>query len=269
MRICCWQTAGHDDLDPTLVHLRAAAGTAASVGARLLITPELSMTGYRPHHARRLAEPGDGRRCRAAAAIAAECDIAIVYGWPELADGLVHNAARLVDRHGTTLATYRKTHLFGAVERAVFAPGGRGIVQAVLGELTIGLLICYDVEFPEAVRAHALAGTQLLAVPAALTEEATFIAGGLLAVRAFESQLFIAYVNRIGIEDDQRYCGLTKVVGPDGRVVAGTRTRRDELLVADLDLARIAEARRATTYLRDRRPDLYPEGTVECPEGAH
>ena len=124
------------------------------------------------------------------------------------------------------------------------------------GGLTCGLLICYDVEFPEAVRAHAGAGVDLLLVPTGLMEPFGRIAEQLVPARAFESQLYIAYVNRCGRERTLEYCGLSTGAAPDGTVVA--RAGRDEALeFFEADPATLAEARIVNTYLQDRRTDLY------------
>ncbi|GHH38927.1 carbon-nitrogen hydrolase family protein [Lentzea cavernae] len=260
MRIACWQASTHpSDVAGALARLRVRAGQAAEAGARLLVTPEMSLSGYNigRRTLRELAEPENGPMCDEVARIAAESGVAIVHGWPELDGERVHNSVRVVGADGTGLATYRKTHLFGALDRSSFSAGETGVVQAVVDGVTIGLIICYDVEFPELVRAHALRGTELLVVPTALMVPWHFVAETVVPARAFESQLFIAYTNWTGRERTLEYCGLTRVVGPDGRVAAIDAGTADGLLVADLDLSLIAKVRAETPYLTDRRPELY------------
>ncbi|MFB9904437.1 carbon-nitrogen hydrolase family protein [Allokutzneria oryzae] len=259
MRIACWQaTARRSDVSAALGALRSRAREAADAGASLLVTPEMSLSGYHlgARRLRELAEPADGAMCRAVSEIAADTGVAIVHGWPELAGEEVYNSVRLVDSTGTELAGYRKAHLFGDIDRNAFRPGETGVVQAELGGVTVGMIICYDVEFPESVRAHALAGTRVLLVPTALMSPWDFVAETLVPARAFESQLFIAYTNWVGSERELSYCGLTRVVGPDGRVVAGRRDG-EGMVLADLDLSLVDRARAETTYLTDRRPELY------------
>ncbi|MCP3804684.1 carbon-nitrogen hydrolase family protein [Allokutzneria sp. A3M-2-11 16] len=259
MRIACWQaTARRTDVPAALRALRARAGEAAEAGASLLVTPEMSLTGYHigARRLRQLAEPADGPMCQAVSEIASANGIAIVHGWPELSGGGVYNSARLVDSSGEESATYRKAHLFGDIDRNAFSPGDTGLVRAELGGVPVGIIICYDVEFPESVRAHAVAGTRLLLVPTALMSPWDFVAETLVPARAFESQLFLAYTNWVGSERELSYCGLTRVVGPDGRVVAGRRDG-EGLVLADLDLSLVDRARAETTYLADRRPELY------------
>jgi len=233
----------------------AAACEAARLGARLLVTPELSLTGYALDDPAAAAEPADGPGARAVAALAARHGIAVAHGFPERDPGTaaVHNSVRLTGPQGEALACYRKTHLYGAFETGHFTPGDRLVVQTVLHGIRVGLLICYDVEFPEAVRAHALAGTQLLLVPTALMSPFDFVADTLVPARAWESGLFIAYVNRHGREGDYEFTGGSCLAAPDGTVPA--RAGREEtLLVADVDPAGL---KTGNSYLTDRRPELY------------
>lgn len=235
-----------------------AARRAADAGARLLITSEMFLTGYAiGDDVHRLAEPADGPSARRIAGIAAATGVAIAYGYPELGpSGEVYNSVRLVGPGGEPLANYRKSHLFGDFERAHFTPGDEPVVQAELHGTRIGLMICYDVEFPENVRAHALAGTDLLVVPTAQMHPYELVAETVVPVRAFESQLYVAYVNRIGTEGEFDFVGLSCMAGPDG-LVRARAGRGEELLVATVDPAFLQASRTANPYLHDRRPELY------------
>lgn len=233
------------------------ARRAAERGARLLVTPELSLTGYAlGERVQELAEPADGPGARAVSAIAARHGLAIAYGFPERDGARVFNSVQLAGPDGTRLATYRKTHLYGGYERDNFTPGELPVVQADVDGVRIGLLICYDVEFPETVRAHALAGTELLAVPTALMRPYEFVPGSLVPTRAWESQLFVAYANRTGHEGEFDFAGLSCLAAPDGTEPARAGTP-ETLLVADADPAALASARAANPYLSDLRPGLY------------
>ncbi|MFE9094485.1 carbon-nitrogen hydrolase family protein [Streptomyces sp. NPDC007264] len=258
MRTALLQSSGHPgSVAENLKVLDEAAGRAAAAGAGLLIAPELFLTGYAiGDDTGRLAEPADGDSADTVAWIASRHGVAVVYGYPERSGARVFNAAQLVSADGTRLANYRKTHLFGSFERDHFAQGDRPVVQAEVNGLRIGLTICYDVEFPENVRAHALAGTDLLVVPTALMHPYQFVAQSLVPVRAFENQMYVAYVNRAGREGEFEFVGLSTLAGPDGiaRVRAG---RGEELVLGDVDPARLAASREANPYLQDRRPGLY------------
>ncbi|WP_031104509.1 carbon-nitrogen hydrolase family protein [Streptomyces sp. NRRL S-146] len=237
--------------------LDEAAGRAAAAGAGLLVTAEMFLTGYAiGDDIGRLAESADGDCADAIAEIATNHGLAIAYGYPERAGDTVFNSAQLISADGTRLANYRKTHLFGCFERDHFTPGDLPVVQAEIDGLRVGILICYDVEFPENVRAHALAGTDLLIVPTAQMHPFQFVAESMIPVRAFENQMYVAYVNRAGREGEFEFVGLSTLAGPDG--VARTRAGRgEELVLADVDPAFLAASRENNPYLRDRRPALY------------
>jgi predicted amidohydrolase len=258
MRTALLQSSGRPgSLVENLKVLDEAAGRAAAGGAGLLAAPEMFLTGYAiGDDIGRLAEPADGDSADTIADIAGRHGLAIAYGYPERDGDAVYNSAQLISADGTRLANYRKTHLFGDFERAHFTPGERPVVQAELDGLTVGLMICYDVEFPEPVRAHALAGTDLLLVPTANMHPFQFVAESLVPVRAWENQMYVAYINRTGQEGEFDFFGLSTLAGPDG--VARTRAGRgEELLLTDLDPEFLANSRAANPYLTDRRPGLY------------
>ncbi|NSC20560.1 carbon-nitrogen hydrolase family protein [Streptomyces albus subsp. chlorinus] len=261
MRIALHQTRSHglDTLDD-------AAREAAARGARLLLTPELSLTGYALADPAEHAEPADGPSAAAVSRIARRHGVAVVYGYPERGEGgAVHNSVRLVGPDGRALADYRKTHLYGPYEAEHYTPGTRLPVQAVLDGLTLGLLVCYDVEFPEAVRAHALAGTDVLLVPTALMRPYDTVATTLVPARAVESQLYVAYANRAGREGEFDFAGLSCLAAPDGTVPARADGEAHTVLVADADPALLRTSRENNPYLADRRPELYPSRAEPVP----
>ncbi|GGT46923.1 carbon-nitrogen hydrolase family protein [Streptomyces purpureus] len=261
LRTALLQSSGRPgDVSANLAALDDAAARAARTGARLLVTPELFLTGYAiDDDLPRLAETADGSGSRAVAAIAVRHGLAIVYGYPErdpADEETLYNSAQLIGADGTRLANYRKTHLFGCFEQKWFTPGEQSVVQAELDGLKLGLMICYDVEFPENVRSHALAGTDLLLVPTAQMHPFQFVAESVVPVRAFENQMYVAYVNRTGPEGEFEFVGLSTLAGPDGtaRARAG---RGEDLVVGDVDPEFLAASRANNPYLRDRRPGLY------------
>ena len=260
MRIAIYQgPAEAGSVARNLDLLAAKAAQAAGRGARLMICPEMFLSGYNigPEQASRLAEPADGPSLTRVAALARASGVALLLGYPERGgDGAIYNAACLIGRDGRSLANYRKCHLFGALDRDMFRAGESPPTVIELDGIRVGVLICYDVEFPESVRLLALADADLVAVPTALMDPFEVVVRTLVPARAVENQVFLAYANRCGREGDLRYCGLSRVVGPDGAdlVCAG---RAEELVLADLDLERLRAARRLSPYLRDRRPELY------------
>ncbi|MBD0744250.1 carbon-nitrogen hydrolase family protein [Streptomyces sp. CBMA152] len=258
LRTALLQSSGRPgDVAANLKVLDEAAGRAAAAGAGLLVCAEMFLTGYAiGDEVPKLAEAADGPSAQAVAEIAVRHGLGVVYGYPERDGESVYNSAQLIGPDGTRLANYRKTHLFGCFEQEWFTPGETQVVQAELGGLRLGMMICYDVEFPENVRAHALAGTDLLLVPTAQMHPFQFVAESVVPVRAFENQMYIAYVNRTGPEGEFEFVGLSCLAGPDGtaRARAG---REAELVIGDADPEFLAASRVNNPYLRDRRPGLY------------
>ncbi len=257
MKIAVYQGEGvKGKVTRALDTMRVNAAAAAARGAGLVIFPEMFLTGYNIGDAAfDLAEPADGPAAAAVARISREAGLAILYGYPERSGDRVFNSAGLVNAAGQRVADYRKTHLYGDEENRLFQRGD-SLRVAELDGLTIGILICYDVEFPEAVRALALAGADLIAVPTALIQPFDIVARTLVPARAFENQVFVAYAGMCGREDGLGYCGLSGIVDPEGRDLARAGTG-PALLLADIDLAAIPKGRKANPYLSDRRPGLY------------
>jgi 5-aminopentanamidase len=135
---------------------------------------------------------------------------------------------------------------------------GDDLVVVELEGLKVGILICYDVEFPEAVQTLALAGAELIAVPTALIQPFDIVARTLVPARAFENQVYAAYAGMCGSEGAVDYCGLSCIVGPDGQDLARTGTA-PALLFADIDPCAILRGSKANPYLSDRRPGIYNE----------
>ncbi|WP_369239537.1 carbon-nitrogen hydrolase family protein [Streptomyces sp. R21] len=258
MRTALLQSSGRPgSVVENLKVLDEAAGRAAAAGAGLLVAPEMFLTGYAiGDDIARLAESADGDSADAVAETAGRHGVAIAYGYPERAGEDVFNSVQLISADGSRLANYRKTHLFGCFERDHFTPGDQPVVQAELDGLRIGLMICYDVEFPENVRAHALAGTDLLLVPTAQMHPFQFVAESVVPVRAFENQMYVAYVNRVGQEGEFEFVGLSTLAGPDG-IARARAGRAEELVFADADPVSLAASREVNPYLQDRRPGLY------------
>jgi predicted amidohydrolase len=239
-----------------LAVLDAAAETARAAGADLLVTPEMFLTGYNVG----AGLPGlvDDDTVATLAAIARRHHIAIVAGGPErLEEGGIANAAFFVDADGELLACYRKTHLFGDLDRAMFVAGDTLLAPVEYRGVRISIMICYDVEFPETVRAAALAGADVIIVPTAQMEPFAAIANRLIPVRAWESQVYIAYVNRCGSENGLRYVGLSSIVAPSGEVLDARGSEDSGLVIATIDPDVVRQSRLKNPYLADRRPTLY------------
>ncbi|WP_329529442.1 carbon-nitrogen hydrolase family protein [Streptomyces sp. NBC_01462] len=255
MKIAGLQTAGTPgDVEANLRELDAACSQARAEGADLLVTTELFLTGYDVgdivHDLARtdLLSPAQW--------IARRHGIALVLGAPEYDGGAYYNSAFFIDPTGAMLGRHRKTHLFGELDRRYFTPGDRLSPVVDYAGARIAMLICYDVEFPENVRAAAVAGADLIAVPTAQMQPYEFIADHLLKVRAWENQVYIAYINHDGDEGSLRYVGRSSIVSPSADVLDSVK-HGNQLIFATVDPGTVRKAREANPYLADLRPDLH------------
>ena len=234
---------------------------AGAQGADLVVLPELFSTGYQLNvvgpRVPELAEPLDGPTVSALqeAARAAGCyvvaGLALTY---ELA-GVAYNSAVVIDREGRLIGTYDKQHLW-ALERFYFRSGGDTLVfDTDFGR--VGVLICYDLGFPEVSRMLALQGADILVCPSAWCAEDMDIWDVNVPARALDNTVFVAAVNRYGVEDDLVMPGHTKVCNPRGHVIAELEEEAEGVLHVELDLDDVSVLRQRSPYLRDRRPDLY------------
>ncbi|MBJ3764593.1 FAD-dependent oxidoreductase [Maribius pontilimi] len=252
------QGPAQTDRPDILAELSASATCARQQGANLLVCPEMYLTGYAigPGPISALAEPRDGPLMDKVRIIARDAGIAILTGFPERDGSAIYNTAVLIGADGSEIAHYRKTHLFGDVDCTQFAAGPTPPPVVDFAGLKVGLLICYDVEFPENVRGLALRGADLVLVPTALMRPAEIVAETVVVARAFENQVFLAYVNRCDHEAAFDYCGLSCIVGPDGRVLARAGSEA-EMIFADIDPTALKQIRGETSHLADRRVALY------------
>lgn len=246
------------EVELNLQKIERASRVAAEMGADLLVAPELAVTGYAlGTDFSAVAEPRDGAVVRRLQKMADQQGLAIAAGFAEKADDVVYNSA-VVARPKDSPVFYRKCHLYGPVEKAAFAPGGEPPAVFSIGGLKAGLLICYDVEFPEMVRGLALQGADLVIVPTALPagKSARHVAQLVVPSRAMENQVFIAYSDLCGAEGELSYEGRSVIVAPDGEGLA--RAGHDEtLLFASVDKGAYETCRKENPYLTDRRPELY------------
>lgn len=259
LRIAVCQTEGcFAHKSGALRLLAEEARQAKADGVDILVLPELFLTGYNlgPERVAVLAEPVDGPSLEAAREIAREAGIALCFGFPERVGDAIANAAILIGADGEIVLRYRKVHLFGEIDRAMFAVQGQAFPVATYRGIRLGLAICYDVEFPETVRLLALAGAEAVLVPTALMEPYDVVPRAVIPSRGYENQVYIAYANHCGTEDGLRYIGRSCVAGPDGALLAMAGTG-PERISADIDPAHVASVRVQDTLLDDRRPALY------------
>lgn len=264
MKVELVQLAGRDGDTAYNLERTLAAIAACAADTDLLVFPETQLMGF-PSAANiaAVAEPLDGPSVQAVQQAVRAKNVAAVLGLAERDGERFYNTTLLVTPEGIALR-YRKTHLW-ASDRGIFSPGDR-YATALWKGVRVGLLICYDIEFPESARALGQLGAELLIVtngnmdPYGPTHRTAIMA------RAMENQAFAVMVNRVGAGDGELvFAGGSAVVDPSGRLLceAGREECRQ---IVELDLAQLQAARRDYRYLDDRRLAL-PGERIDHPDG--
>jgi 5-aminopentanamidase len=244
------------DKDANLERVASAMQQVADAGGQLIVFPELFLTGYfLGEQLVGLAEPLDGPSVQRLSELARRHQLLTICGWPEAAgEPRPYNSAVVIERDGSIIGRYRKTHLFGR-EPEFFTAGDRlAAFDTSVGR--IGVLICYDLEFPETARILALEGATVLLAPTANMDPYAAYQAVYTRARAMENGVFVATANTVGQLDRSHFFGESSVVGPGGEVleVAGADER---ILLVSVDPSRVPPADPTLRYLERRRPELY------------
>jgi predicted amidohydrolase len=237
---------------------------ARNQAADLIVFPELSLTGYvMRDQVYEQAETIPGPSSRIIESISRKNGIAIVFGMPELskkAKATIFNTAVFVGTRGL-IGKYRKMYLpthSVFEEKRYFRPGHQTVtLNTALGN--IGLCICYDLFFPEVCRLTRLKGAQLIVVISASPAVRKNYFEVLTTARALENTTFLAYVNRVGVEDGLQFWGGSRLIGPTGDLLAIAKYDKEDLVVCDLNYNDIKTAEPSIPTLRDLRPELFDE----------
>ncbi len=257
------------DVRSNLARILDHTRQAAAREARLIVFPEIALSGYvvTPDEADALAQPIPGPATQAVTQACDEDDVHVVMGLLERdVDGTLFNTAVLLGPKGL-LARYRKTHLpLLGVDRYLAA--GDALVPPVATPAgRVGMLICYDLRFPEPCRVLALLGAQVIALPTAWPAAGTLYPEFITRSRAAENRVYLVAANRCGEERGTHYLGRSVIVAPDGEILAEGSPEGEQTLFAEIDPARsdvkrlvFAAGEYELDMWGDRRPELY--GTI-------
>lgn len=233
-----------------LAHLESLCRLALEMDVDVIALPELAFTGYNIfERLDDLAEAIDGPIVTQVSALANQYNVHVLFGLAERRDnGVLSNVAVLIDDKGQRLATYDKRYLWDREHQFFTAGHSPCVVDTRFGKL--GLMICYDNEFPEVARLLAQAGAQVILSPTANMLPNAARQTLQIRARAMDNQCFVACINRSGTEGALQYCGNSILAGPDGEVLAQMGLTAG-MAVVDIDLARIKESRSHQDYLKD------------------
>jgi len=266
------------DRDVNLDQAEALVREAAGRGARLVLTPELLEGPYFPkdqleeHFA--LARPIEGHpTVERFAELARELQVVLPVSVFERAGAAYFNTVVVLDADGSRLGIYRKSHIPdgpGYTEKFYFSPGDTGFRAWDTAVGTIGVGVCWDQWFPEAARAMALLGAEILLYPTAIGSEpsdATADSSGawqrVMQGHAAANVVPVVAANRHGVEPsrggttDVTFYGSSFIADHLGAKLAEAPRDADAVITAEVDLEAIRAARASWGLFRDRRPDLY------------
>lgn len=243
-------------------NLAKVGARLSKVSADLMVLPELFATGYLFRNRNELACLAEsiptGMTTQSLRAVSEKKKMFIVAGIAEKIGKKIYNSAILVCPNGK-VHTYRKVHLF-LEEKFLFTPGNKPFPVFDIGNLKIGMLICFDWIFPEASRILALNGAQIICQSANLILP---YAHSATLIRALENRVFIILCNRIGEEGKGqkrlKFNGMSQIVGTRGEILFRASKSREMLKVIDIDPQQALD-KKVTIYndvIKDRRPELY------------
>ncbi|RNB81032.1 carbon-nitrogen hydrolase family protein [Brevibacillus fluminis] len=233
----------HLGMEDTIRQIAEAVEQVGQKKADYLLFPELY-----------LEQEPDQTSLEMIAATAQKHRVGVVLGYCETEQDTRYNTALFIGKNGEILGQYRKIHLLD-FERNVFTPGDQCPVFD-LPEGKIGLMISYDLMFPEVSRILAIKGAQLLLVLAANKFPPHPHQHVYLSSRALENHVFVAMANKVGLDGNHLYLGESTVVHPNGSTIYKC-SNNVELPVISINLDEIEEARGRLDYLKNRRPAVY------------
>ncbi|WP_028035914.1 carbon-nitrogen hydrolase family protein [Chelativorans sp. J32] len=276
IRVAALQMRSGTEPQANLAAFEALVREAAGQGARYVQSPEMTGVLVRGREAllERIRPADEDPLVRRAAELAKEFSIFVHIGSTAipLDRGKVANRAFLFGPDGGLITTYDKIHMFDVDldkgeswrESATYSPGGRAVV-AGLPFARMGLAVCYDLRFPQLFRAQALAGAELLTVPAAFTRQTGEAHWHVLTrARAIENGAWVIAAAQGGLHEDGRETfGHSVIIDPWGRVVAEADHDEPAVVLADIDPAAVAEARRKIPNLKNAREFTVEEALFE------
>ncbi|MGD8544967.1 MAG: carbon-nitrogen hydrolase family protein, partial [Candidatus Bathyarchaeota archaeon] len=237
---------------------------AKQQGADLIIFPELTLTGYTLRdQIYDMAETIPGVSTTAIERISKKTDTHIVFGMPELSTktlATIYNTAVLVGPKGI-IGKYQKMYLpthSVFEEKRYFRPGYHtAVFETKLGK--IGLIICYDVFFPEVSRLARLEGAQMIICISASPATRRNFFETLTVARAIENTIFFVYVNLVGVENGLQFWGGSRLIGPNGDTIVKAKYHEEDLIVREIDYVDIRPTEAFVPLMKDLRPELFAE----------
>jgi omega-amidase len=236
-----------------LLH-KAISGT---VKPDVIILPEMWNTGYALEYIEQLADQRGERTKKLISDFCRRHEVHVIAGSiADMVNGEVRNTTYVFDRTGAVVADYSKIHLFLLMNEEKHLIAGDQIGQFELEGTSAGMMICYDIRFPELMRKLALDGVKVVFIPAEWPNPRLHHWRTLLMARAIENQMYIVACNRVGTSEGTEFFGHSLIIDPWGEIVAEAG-REEAIVCAELDLNLVDQVRQRIPVFDDRRPKLY------------
>lgn len=257
MKIGCIQlNVGFGKVDENYERAEKLIREAAAGGAEIIVLPEMWNTGYALEKLAELADENGERSKGFLSKLAKELAVHIVGGSVAVKrEDEFFNTMYTYNKDGELVGEYSKVHLFRLMDEHLYLQAGDAMNRFNLDGLEAGGAICYDIRFPEWLRAQALDGAKVLFIPAQWPTPRIDHWKILLQARAIENQCFVIAVNRIA-RKVENFNGQSMVIGPWGEVL-WTGAEDEELAIIDVDFSSVDEVRERIPVYEDRRPQLY------------
>lgn len=226
----------------------------------VLVLPETWNTGFFPKiEPHRFCDRDLARVKREIGALAKELGVNIVAGSvSNLRSGKLYNTACVFDRQGECVAEYDKTHLFTPSGEDTVYEKGEHLCTFLLDDVRCGIIICYDLRFPELTRGMCLPGMDVLFMPCQWPKRRISHLRTLTAARAIENQMFVVCCNACGTAGDAVCGGNSAIIDPLGETLA-LAAETEEIITADCNTEVLQGIRSSIPVFRDRRPEIYPK----------
>lgn len=249
------------DIPTNVIKIEKSIREAVAKGAQIICLPELCTTGYRQDLLQErfweVAESIPGTTTDKFCRLAKELGVYIILPMNEKGKmtGIQYNSAAFIDKTGQVQGVFRKVHAF-STECYYFTEGNEyPVFDTEYGK--VGIMIGYDMGFPEVARILTLKGAEIIFVSSALQKEAEDIWDISISARAIENQVFLAAVNRVGSEGDMVMHGKSKIVDAGGKILAEALRFEEDIAISTIDLDDLIITRRLIPYLKDRKPTTY------------
>ncbi len=260
MKVCLVQKGSVKyDKEKNLKEAEKIVKEAAAKGTDVVLFPEMFPTGYTVFDKlEELQEDMNGFSVQRFVSLAKEYHMMIIFGFVEKnPNGKPFNSSCIIDKDGTIVGTYAKTHGWAQEEETFTLGKELKTFDTSIGK--IGVLICYDIEFPEPARILALQGTKMIFMLAQNMKPDEDLHIEYMKARALENGIFMFSANGIGDDGVYEYCGRSVAVDPYGKYLAMGSMEKEEILYAEFDLKDAEKEDESLNYLGRRRTDLYGE----------